>query len=110
MGTNDADDIFREVFSDFRSIRKHHEELGVAFSKLLADPTSKVPQQGDRVVVAIGLLSMGHLWVRGEGVVLECGETSYKVQLDKDECSRPIWVHQALIVEVLGPADQLAKG
>lgn len=80
--------------------RREREEL----LKLRAEPCLTPIVVGDRVLVASGLLGMGHLWIRREGTVLECAATAYKVDLGK-ACGIH-WVHQDLITDVLGQAKE----
>lgn len=84
-----------------KHIDRYHEDLGGEFRRLCAEPCMKTANPGDRVVVAVGLLSMGHPWVRREGVVLEVGGGSVKVRMsDLQDQSREMWIHPALIVDV----------
>lgn len=85
---------------------KHHEQMDAEFCRLAVEPSAKRPGIGDRVLLAVGLLNMGHLWMREEATVLECGDTSFRVQFrDRKEYSTnaPMerWVHQAIITDVL---------
>lgn len=96
----------------FENAEKEREEIKKEFEKLQADPCLKTPQKYDRVLFACGLLGMGFHWVRKEAIVVECGETSYKLLyprnplLLKDEPFATEWVHQALITDVLGQIDR----
>lgn len=85
------------------------EEYSREFARLQTDPCCQIPKVGDRVVVAVGLLGLGHLYIREECEVLECGATTYKIQHSgRDEYENWVkWVHQALIIEVL---TDLTKG
>lgn len=102
------DDFDAWMMKHLDEAHEGRRELEEGFAKLCLDACAKVPKKGDRVVVAIGFLGMGHLWVRSEGLVLEAGDTSYKVQiLDYKPFGAPLgshvcWVHQALITDVLG--------
>lgn len=79
------------------------------FEKLLNEPSCNAPSVNSRVLVAAGLLGMGFPWIREEAVVLECGDTSYKVKFINYRFSRNediiMWVHQTLITDVLGEVD-----
>lgn len=95
-----------DMFEYFRDINRHHESQDEDFRKLLVEPSAKTPSLGDHVIVATGFLGMGFNWIREEAVVLECGDTSYKVQFT--DCKHIVdgtptvkWVHQALITDVL---------
>lgn len=91
----------------FDGVHEGHRKQEAEFMRLAAEPCMKRPNKGDRVLVAVGFLGMGFLWVRREGLVIECGDTSFHVELEHQydfEQSKPkrrVWVHQALITEVL---------
>jgi hypothetical protein len=90
---------------EMKTFRRH-------FDKLLAE-VPPTPSVGDRVVVAAGLLGMGHPWVRVEGVVVECASTSYKVEFPSREYNGSVpceWVHQSLITDVLVAASEQREG
>ncbi len=98
------EDSFDEMFRD---IYKYRDKLDSEFARLAAEPCSKVPQVGDRVLIAAGLVGKGHLWIRLEAVVLECADTAYyvkykKYKLYRDTDTHEEWVHQAVITDVLG--------
>lgn len=98
-------DPFKDANDFWRGIEKHHDKMDSEFHKLCVEPSTKVPVVGDRVLVAAGLLGMGHAWVRLEATVVECGDTSFKVQFtDTYESRKPMWIHQALITDVLAIA------
>ncbi len=102
---HDGPDAWERMFN--RS-QDHVDEQKREFAKLLADSCVDIPEVGNRIVVAIGLLGYGHPWIRGECVVTEVGNTSYKVRY-KDRCEEynwEEWVHQALVVEVLPVASE----
>ena len=85
---------------------KHHAQMDAEFCRLAVEPSAKRPGVGDRVLVAVGLLNMGHLWIREEGTVLECGDTSFLVRLANRThiitgVPTEVWAHQALITDVL---------
>lgn len=109
-------DPFDDFMEDLRDIRKGHNQIEQEFRKLAIEPCGKVPLVGDRVIVATGLLGMGFLWVRKEAVVIETADTSYHLRF-KDEVDYKtkmpleIWVHQALITDVLErkPNESLSK-
>lgn len=97
---------------DYDKFQKHmehldeyHDSLNSEFYRLYCEPSSRVPEVGNRVIVAVGLLSMGHPWTREEGVVIEKGDTSYKIRLKRIDYGThrqtEVWVHQALITDVL---------
>lgn len=87
---------------DDMNIKKDEE-----FRRLCADPSSKVPEKGDRVIVATGFLAMGPLWAREECEVMEVGETSIKVRFLEyqpfggEKGSLVKWIHPALVTDVL---------
>ena len=93
-----------------KRIHEGHKRLDDDFRRLCMDPCSTAPQVGSRVVVAVGLLNMGHPWIREEGVVVEVGSTTYRVKFNRryvvggDEVVK--WIHQALIIEVLEQEDE----
>jgi len=94
-----------ELWNMFAEGRKHRDELHDQFKKLLAEPTTQIPKVGDTVVVAVGLLNMGHPWIRRAGKVLVAGDTSYKIHFEKqykhEREKTIIWVHQTLITDVV---------
>lgn len=91
---------------DWDDINDYHRKLDSEFAKLINEPSARVPQVGDKVLVAVGLLGMGYLWVRLEAEVIETADTSYKVRFTdrkkwgSDELQEE-WVHQALITDVV---------
>lgn len=88
----------------FDGIHKAHEQKKAEFDKLVADQSMILPNVGDRVVVAAGPLSRGFEWIRLEAVVLEVGQSSYKVRFTKDRFDGTPdeeWVHPALITDVI---------
>ena len=93
-------------YRDMERIDRIHAELRDEFTKLCIEPSAKRPNIGDRVIVAVGLLQMGHLWIREEATVLEVADTSFHIEF-KDKVvygtnePRRVWVHQALITDVL---------
>ena len=102
---NNNDDPFgiKDMFED---IRKNHNAMDDEFRKLAIEPTMVIPEVGDTVIIAAGLLGMGHVWVRKEGVVLMAGDTSYKVEFvdEKDYVTgenKVKWVVQTLITDVI---------
>ena len=87
-----------------RRIDKHHDEMDAEFQKLICEPCSIVPEKGDTVVVAAGLIGMGHLWIRKAGTIIECGDTSYLVGWHGfigKYSDKETWVNQALITDVI---------
>jgi hypothetical protein len=97
-------ELFGEGF--WEGIQKAHNRMDDEFRRLCCEPSAKTPTTGCRVLVAAGLLGMGHPWIRLEATVIECGDTSYKVRftdyrhvLTKELEEK--WVHQSLITDVL---------
>lgn len=96
-------------FSDSfeRSMRRaeeHVEQLKNEFDRLSVEPCMKDANIGDRVVVACGLIGMGHQWVRREAVVIEKGDTSYCVRFKKEFSHDDVkekWIHRLLVTDVL---------
>ena len=104
---NDDFDM-QEFEMRMKHINKHHDQLDQEFGKLYLNMPDKLPRLNDRVVVATGLIGMGHIWVRKEAVVIECGNTSYKVRFtdEIDYATRKpkeVWINQTLITDVLPP-------
>ncbi len=91
----------------FENLEKEQQRMRAEFERLRSDPPAKIPQIGDRVIVATGFLAMGHLWARMEAEVMDVGDTSVKVRLiDYQPYQQPIgsystWIHPALITDVL---------
>jgi hypothetical protein len=104
---NDFND-FSSHASDFDAQKQDRE---AEFRRLVAEPSSRVPAVGDRVVVAAGLLGLGWHWIRMEGEVLEVGEVSVKVRIaDSRGDPKVMWVHPALITDVLPAATTEGEG
>jgi hypothetical protein len=100
------DDLFGNWDRELDRIHEDHKKMDDEFRRLCAEPSTKIPVVGSRVVVAAGLLGMGFNWVRYEGIVEECGDTSYKVRFtDYHMPNYRRWVHQALITDVLDPVE-----
>jgi len=98
-------EFWGELEEDFRAARRANEEALRRFESLNIDRCVDVPDVGDRVIVAAGLLGMGFPWVRYEAIVIEAGTQSYKVRfLDyKGYDNRVVekWIHPALVTDVL---------
>ena len=97
--------MFDELYKHWNNVDRHHDRMDDEFRRLYAEPCMKPANPGDRVVVAIGFLGMGHLWVRAEAIVLEVGGGSVKVRFTNRNdyyTKEPmeLWVHPALIVDV----------
>lgn len=90
-------------------IDKKHDKMYEEVNRLMADPPKEMPIVGDRVIVAIGLLSRGHLWLKAEAVVKEVGENSVKVECDQYQDKQPWteWIHPALITDNLKASKKL---
>lgn len=88
-------------------MREYHRKIDNEFHKLCCEPSQKIPKLGQRVIVAAGLLGMGHLWIREEAIVEEVGEVSIKVRFTNykpfngERGSHELWIHPALITDVL---------
>ena len=91
----------------FDNMDKSHNQTDAEFRRLCAEPSSVPASKGDRVVVAAGFVGLGHLWVREEAEVMECGDTSVKVRFihytpyNRAKGTLEMWVHPALITDVL---------
>lgn len=99
-------DPFEDMNKFFSDIHESHSRLDSEFRRLCCEPSAKTPEAGSRVIVAAGLIGMGHPWIRLEATVIECGDTSYKVRFatHKEYGTNRLqetWVHQALITDVL---------
>lgn len=100
--------LFDDMHEMFRSADKAREEREDEFRKLCAEPCLRVPEIGDRVLVAAGLLGMGYLWIRREAEVVSKGDTAYRIRFVNCESyheGNEHWVHQALITDVLTAAN-----
>lgn len=108
------DDPFDGWHERMQRAEDYADRMRDEFCKLAIEPCTAIPKVGDRVLVAAGLLGMGHLWVREECEVLACGDTSYKVRfLNYKPVFEPVgskteWVHQALITDAVG-ANPMSK-
>lgn len=83
----------------FENLNK--DKLYAEMKRLLHEPPKEFPKKGDRVVVAIGLLSRGHLWTKAECRVLEVGDSSIKVECKDSYHDWQEWIHPALITDIL---------
>jgi len=89
---------------DWEEIAREHKMKAEEFRRLLSDTSVKVPEVGDRVIVAAGLVGMGHLWIREEAKVIEVGDTSVKVLFPERGLygkDVEMWIHPALITDVI---------
>lgn len=90
-------------FNDMERIWKKREDQ---FYKLLIDQCAIIPNVGDTVIIAAGLLGLGFDWVRLEAVVLKVGQNSFKIQFQTEKEFRTSklkeeWIHPALITDVI---------
>lgn len=83
----------------FRKADERAEQMAEEFKRLAVDPCSEIPEVGDKAIVALGLLGMGHLWMREEAEVLEVASTSYHVRIRGRSGTH--WIHQALVTDVI---------
>ena len=90
--------MFDYLDEHFRNLDKKNEEREEQFKKLYLDQCSVVPEVGDTVVVASGLLARGFNWIREEAKVLHVG-SSIKVQFVGE--TKVHWIHPALITDVI---------
>ena len=94
-------------YDPFREASRYRKQLDEQIEKLRTDQPCRVPNVGDRVVVAGGPLGLGHGWIRYEGVVTEVASTAYKVRLvdyaPTDGKPWERWVVPEIITDVLGP-------
>lgn len=99
--------MFGDCDAFFDKIRQEREQQKQEFRKLLDDCSDKVPEVGNRVVVAVGLLGHGMPWVRQEADVIEVGEMSYKIRFTTHpkQIIWEYWIHPALVTDVL-PREQ----
>jgi hypothetical protein len=88
---------------DPKEIRKYQDERSSEFERLAQD-SPDLPIPGDRVILHAGLLNRGHMWIRIEGVCLEIGEQTAKVEFDHHGRNHVEWVHPAVITDNLGRA------
>lgn len=95
------DEWVAEFYKHMNRIDDKHDALKEEFRKLLVEPCQKIPKPGDKVVVAGGLLSMGHPWIRIEAEVTDVADTSVKVRIDRKVYIYHEWIHPALITDVL---------
>jgi hypothetical protein len=96
------------LFDDdyFKRMEKQQAKRKDEFNKLLVDQCCIIPEVGDTVVVAAGILGMGFAWIRKEAKVLAVGQNSYKVQFvdEKDILTHKptvMWIHPALVTDVI---------
>lgn len=99
------DDWMREIAESFRHAEKAADETKQQFEKLNLDRCMEIPNVGDTVIVAAGLLGMGFPWVRYEALVLATGQNSYRVRfLDYEGFRDRVveqWIHPALVTDVI---------
>ncbi len=107
---SDMDDFLWNMRDSFRHAEEGARKTEHEFERLALDPCSDIPEVGDRVIVAVGLIGHGFAWVREEATVLEIGSSSYKVQLSKQkdfDSNKPVecWIHSVLVTDVLKRKD-----
>ena len=99
--------MFDEYEDDDRleEFNNYHQKLDNEFQKLLIDPCMNIPEVGDLVIVAAGLLGMGHPWVREEAKILAIADTSYQIEFTKyksyDNKIIIQWIHTALVTDII---------
>lgn len=99
------DDSF--AFNDdpfgLRHIHREQQRREEAVAKLVADPLMEIPEIGDTVVVACGLIGHGFDWIRKECVVVAKGQATYKVRHTGH--SKPLsweeWIHPCLVTDII---------
>jgi hypothetical protein len=93
-----------DFFEQFKKIDDDHKKMDNEIKRLMAEPPKETPKIGDRVIVAVGLLNRGHLWIREEAKVIEVAEHSVKIECQQYKHSDPWqeWIHPALITDNLG--------
>lgn len=82
-------------------LRARHKMSHDEFARLVGDPCLVMPFVGDAVVVASGLLTRGHYWIRERATVVDLGESSIEVHFDRDDEDKTYWIHPALITDVI---------
>lgn len=110
MRYNDDDDFdesfLENMFKGFDEAIKSANSKDDEYKKLASDPCMKIPEVGDTVVVAAGLLGMGHIYIRMGAKVLIVGDSSYFVQFDDyklglDKENYKTWVNPVLVTDVI---------
>ena len=96
--------MFDEDF--FKRMDENHRKREDEFQRLALDPCCIIPNVGDIVVVAAGLLGMGFDYIRLEAKVLCVGQISYKVRFTNEThviTGEPTekWIHPSLITDVI---------
>ena len=106
------EDFFKRFDESQKRADENHAKRQQEFRRLELDACSIIPEVGDTVVVAAGLLGMGYEYLRLEAEVLRVGQLSYKVCFDVREY-RPLdgnpvekWIHPALVTDVITSEDE----
>ena len=97
-----------EMFNYFNGVNESHRKMGEEYNRLVAERIPPVVRVGDRVIVAVGLISRGHLWVRRVCTVLEVAENSCHVRCDQAYQGWDEWIDNNLITDVL-PKGELVE-
>lgn len=101
MFDDNNNDYLDDIAKSFERAYNNHDRLRSEFQKLSVDNV-KIPNKGDKVLFAAGLIGHGFEWIRKEAIVIECADTAYKVRFKtilneyKEE-----WIHHALITDIL---------
>ena len=89
---------------DFEDILRRQDErvnsMKAEVARLSQD-IKLMPKVGQRVVVAIGLLSHAHEWIKAECTVIEVGNISIKIKCEEGHHDFTEWIDPALIIELL---------
>lgn len=97
---DNIEDIIRRQFQD---TQRRHEQMDDYLSKLQSEPCCQVPKVGDNVIVAVGLISRGHLWTRKECEVTGITGTSIQVKFVgfNSYDSWEEWIDPILVLDVI---------
>ncbi|MCK9569108.1 hypothetical protein M0R72_09215 [Candidatus Pacearchaeota archaeon] len=98
------EDIFGRMDREFDRADKIRKDKQQQFEKLVMDQCCDIPEVGDSVIVAAGLLNRGFDWIRLEAKVLAVAPQSYKVQFERNhyDGSPDIeWIHPAVVTDVI---------
>ncbi len=97
------DNIFDTIREQFQNTQRRREQMDDYLSKMQSEPCCQVPEVGDSVIVAVGLINRGHLWMREEcevtGVTGTCirvksvGTNVYKAWEE--------WIDPILVLDVI---------
>ena len=96
--------IFENLEDSFREADRRRRQTEAEFEKLACEPCLKEAKEGDKVLVAAGVMGRGHHWMRLEAEVLRVADTAYYVRYVKYTNYKgevvEEWVHRFAVTDV----------